>query len=140
MCERLGPVQVTRSKYPLLLSLNHVYVCIVFVQQTQEEWRWVFFLAALIFVLGFIFFLIFGSGEIEPWAVEQEEFEINTDNEKSSPLTQEMTDLDGVKEMRNGTSVINNGSSHQLEEEGLLTASTLGKEKEGLVVGGHVTA
>ena len=98
-----------------------------------------FFLAALIFVLGFIFFLIFGSGEIEPWAVEQEEFEINTDNEKSSPLTQEMTDLDGVKEMRNGTSVINNGSSHQ-EEEGLLTASTLGKEKEGLVVGGHVTA
>ena len=111
----------------------------MFVQQTQEEWRWVFFLAALIFVLGFVFFLIFGSGEIEPWAVELEEFEISTDNEKPSPLTQEMTELDGVKEMRNGTSVINNGSSHQLEEEGLLTASTLGKEKEELGVGGYVT-
>lgn len=32
-----------------------------------------FFLAALIFIIGCVVFLLFGSGELQPWAMEVEE-------------------------------------------------------------------
>lgn len=93
--------------------------CVVCVQQTQEEWRWVFFLAALIFVLGFVCFFLFGSGDVQPWAIELDEFEIDNCNEKSSTLTNGMTELGSVKETQNGAK-LSNGSSQQLEEEVLI--------------------
>jgi ACS family sodium-dependent inorganic phosphate cotransporter-like MFS transporter 5 len=38
--------------------------------QTVEAWRNVFYVTASIYVGGTIFYLIFGSGELQPWAVE----------------------------------------------------------------------
>ena len=39
--------------------------------QTVEEWRIVFFLAAGIYVAGASFYLLFASGRVEPWAEVQ---------------------------------------------------------------------
>lgn len=36
-------------------------------QSTRQEWQTVFFFIAVIQVVGFVFFLIFGSGELQPW-------------------------------------------------------------------------
>jgi len=43
-------------------------MCIYFVQQTVEAWRTVFFVAAGVYAFGTIFYGLFGSGEIQPWA------------------------------------------------------------------------
>lgn len=41
--------------------------------KSQEEWRVVFYIAAAICIFGNIFYLIFGSGELQDWAKEEEE-------------------------------------------------------------------
>jgi len=46
-------------------------LCVFGCQQTRESWQIVFFIAAAIFVFGGIFYIIFGSGVIQPWAREQ---------------------------------------------------------------------
>ena len=98
-----------------------VCVCVcVCVQQRKEEWRWVFFLAALIYIFGFIFFLIFGSGDIEPWAIEPEELEVRAGDEMSSPPTLEMTELNNMKETQNSAVVMISRSSQQLVGEELI--------------------
>jgi hypothetical protein len=42
-------------------------------QKTQEEWLVAFYIAAVIYCLGAIFFLIFSDGEIQDWAKDEEE-------------------------------------------------------------------
>jgi len=42
-----------------------------FLQQTIEAWRMVFYLGAAIYVLGTVIYCIFGSGEVQPWAIEK---------------------------------------------------------------------
>ena len=42
---------------------------VVNVQQTLEAWRNVFYVTAGIQLFGAIFFVIFGSGELQPWAM-----------------------------------------------------------------------
>ncbi|XP_013382624.1 uncharacterized transporter slc-17.2-like [Lingula anatina] len=34
---------------------------------TREEWKWVFFITCAIYSFGALFFLIFASGEVQPW-------------------------------------------------------------------------
>ncbi|XP_013405236.2 sialin-like [Lingula anatina] len=34
---------------------------------TREEWKWVFFITCAIYSFGTLFFLIFASGEVQPW-------------------------------------------------------------------------
>ncbi len=41
----------------------------VHTQNTQAEWMMVFGIAATVLVFGAIFFAIFASGELQPWAV-----------------------------------------------------------------------
>ncbi|XP_076450040.1 putative transporter slc-17.2 isoform X2 [Babylonia areolata] len=36
--------------------------------QTQEQWRIVFFISAAIYLVGTVIFLLFGSGELQSWA------------------------------------------------------------------------
>lgn len=36
-------------------------------QQTQEEWQIVFYIAAAVYGAGLIFFLIFADGELQDW-------------------------------------------------------------------------
>ncbi|GFO06931.1 vesicular glutamate transporter 1 [Plakobranchus ocellatus] len=38
------------------------------VDQTQEQWRYVFFIAAAVYVFGSTFFNIFASASLQPWA------------------------------------------------------------------------
>ncbi|XP_077983131.1 sialin-like isoform X2 [Glandiceps talaboti] len=40
--------------------------------QTQEEWQIVFYIAAGIYTFGAIFFIIFGSGEVQDWAKDDD--------------------------------------------------------------------
>jgi len=44
-------------------------MCISSVQQTVEAWRTVFYVAAGVYAFGTVFYGLFGSGEIQPWAV-----------------------------------------------------------------------
>ena len=43
------------------------------IQQTAAAWRNVFFIAAGIYVFGTIFYLIFGSGQRQPWALQPQQ-------------------------------------------------------------------
>ena len=40
-------------------------------QKSREEWLDVFYIAASIYVFGFLVYIIFGSAELEPWAAEK---------------------------------------------------------------------
>ncbi|RZB41338.1 MFS 1 and/or Sugar tr domain containing protein [Asbolus verrucosus] len=40
---------------------------------TAEQWRIVFYIASGVFLFGFIFYGLFASGELQPWATESEE-------------------------------------------------------------------
>ncbi|XP_013378690.1 sialin isoform X2 [Lingula anatina] len=42
---------------------------------TREEWQVVFFIAAAVYLFGVIFYGIFASGDVQPWAVGEEEEE-----------------------------------------------------------------
>ncbi|XP_059168721.1 sialin-like isoform X2 [Physella acuta] len=39
--------------------------------QTQEQWRQVFYIAAAIYVFGAIFFIVFSSGDLQTWAKQE---------------------------------------------------------------------
>ena len=45
--------------------MNILFICL---QGTQEEWRTVFFVACVIYIVGCIVFLIFGDAELQEWA------------------------------------------------------------------------
>ncbi|XP_059148786.1 uncharacterized transporter slc-17.2-like [Physella acuta] len=60
-------------------------------KQTRAEWQIVFYIAAAIYLFGAVFFIIFASGELQPWSrVEQGEdksqFELNVDGEGDKML------------------------------------------------------
>ncbi|WAR21429.1 S17A5-like protein [Mya arenaria] len=38
--------------------------------RTREQWQMVFYIAAAIYTVGAIFYIIFGSGEVQPWALD----------------------------------------------------------------------
>ena len=40
-------------------------------QQTRAEWQKVFFLSSGIYAAGALFYIIFGSGELQSWGVER---------------------------------------------------------------------
>ncbi|XP_071171387.1 sialin-like [Mytilus edulis] len=49
--------------------------------QTQDEWQKVFYIAAAIYAFGAVFYLIFGSGELQDWAREKRDLELNVEME-----------------------------------------------------------
>ena len=54
---------------------------LIFQSQSREQWQIVFYVAAAIYLFGAIFYLIFGSGELQPWAREQREYELSVEME-----------------------------------------------------------
>lgn len=51
---------------------------IITTDKTKEQWQTVFYIAAAIYTVGAVFFIVFGSGELQPWAAEDKvEIEIN---------------------------------------------------------------
>ena len=53
-----------------------IYIIYLF-QQTQAEWQKVFYLSAAITSFGGLFYLIFASGELQPWAKDEQEAEMD---------------------------------------------------------------
>jgi len=50
--------------------LNVQYLPMFFLlQETVEAWRTVFYISAAVYTFGTIFYGLFGSGEIQPWAM-----------------------------------------------------------------------
>ena len=68
-------------------------------QQTVEAWRTVFYLGAAVYAFGTIVYALFGSGEIQPWAMPKmtEELEAfgdaDTDKEKDRERDKEMKEV-----------------------------------------------
>jgi len=50
------------------IAAPHVVGALTYHRSTRLEWHIVFFLAAGIYVVGAIVFVIFGSGEFQSWA------------------------------------------------------------------------
>jgi len=55
-----------------------------------EAWRGVFYISAAVYVFGTVFYAIFGSGKLQPWAKppqssQDAEVELKTNNEEKSP-------------------------------------------------------
>ena len=46
-------------------------MCVCLLQQTRESWQIVFFIAAGVYAVGGITFLVLASGTIQPWAIEK---------------------------------------------------------------------
>lgn len=53
----------------------------LFQSQSREQWQIVFYVAAAIYLFGAVFYLIFGSGELQHWAREQRETELSIEME-----------------------------------------------------------
>nr|AKN21526.1 slc17a-3 [Schmidtea mediterranea] len=49
-------------------------------QETRKRWQIVFYISSAITLFGAIFFLIFGSGDRQSWAIEKSEIEIEDQN------------------------------------------------------------
>jgi len=43
-------------------------MCLSTVQQTAEAWRPVFYILAAVYAFSTVFYGLFGSGEMQPWA------------------------------------------------------------------------
>lgn len=75
-------------------NLKYHYFNVLFFytqKQTRAEWQIVFYIAAAIYLFGAVFFIIFASGELQPWSmVEQGEdnfhFELTVDGEGDKML------------------------------------------------------
>lgn len=63
--------------------LIHLFILII--QSTSEEWKWIFLIGAILYIVPAIQFMIFGSTEVQKWN-NCEEAKPN-DNIESAPKT-----------------------------------------------------
>ncbi|KAJ8317628.1 hypothetical protein KUTeg_005532 [Tegillarca granosa] len=67
--------------------------------QTREQWQIVFYIAASFYIFGAIFFVIFGSGDLQSWAsqevkeAEEQTFSIEMDVVKNGNLSKDDSSL-----------------------------------------------
>lgn len=64
------------SETAFRLTIIYFYFDQIAFQKSQKEWLVAFYIAAVIYVLGVIFFLIFSDGEIQEWAKDDEILEM----------------------------------------------------------------
>ena len=57
--------------FNLLCNAEFMFFLILLQRQTRTEWQIVFYVAAAIYVFGAIFYIIFASGVLQPWAMKQ---------------------------------------------------------------------
>lgn len=75
------------SETAFRLTIIYVYFDQIAFQKSQKEWLVAFYIAAVIYVLGVIFFLIFSDGEIQEWAKDDEILEmVETDKPGADKL------------------------------------------------------
>lgn len=61
---------------------------------TFDQWRYVFWILVVVYTIGALVFLLFGSGELQPW-----------NSEKEPPKSQEMQPLKGVSDKEKETAL-----------------------------------
>ena len=49
-------------------SDNHQGIIFKFIQPSRHQWQIVFYIASAIYIAGALIYLIFASGEEQPWA------------------------------------------------------------------------
>ena len=82
------------TRYVCRFHAAVAYTVLFGLQQTREEWQMVFFLAAGIYALGGVIYIICARGELQPWAVDTSEI-----NDVKSVEGQPLTDMsNGAKE------------------------------------------
>ena len=56
-------------------DLGSKCVCnfLIIFKETQSEWRIVFYISAIIFLIGCIVYALFGSADLEKWTYDNEE-------------------------------------------------------------------
>lgn len=59
---------ITNSIAAVTGFLSPVIVGVITVNQTREQWQIVFYIAAVFYLIGAIFFGLFATGEVQPWA------------------------------------------------------------------------
>lgn len=75
------------SETAFRFTIIYVYFDQIAFQKSQKEWLVAFYIAAVIYVLGVIFFLIFSDGEIQEWAKDDEILEmVETDKPEADKL------------------------------------------------------
>lgn len=78
----------------MLLLVSYFLKCL-FQGQTRAEWQIVFYVAAAIYIIGATFFVIFASGDLQPWAEigklesksQERELTSNTNGEEHEMLS-----------------------------------------------------
>lgn len=40
--------------------------------QSASEWQYVFYISSAVYLFGFIIYGLFASGELQPWAIDEE--------------------------------------------------------------------
>jgi len=62
-------------------------------QPSREQWQKVFYVTAGIYVFGAVFFVIFGSGDVQPWNSADDEnlVEVDVERETREPLLDSTT-------------------------------------------------
>lgn len=48
----------------------------------MDEWQWIFFIGAFVYILPAIFFILFGSGDVQKW--NEDRSDSKSDDEKSA--------------------------------------------------------
>lgn len=82
------------STFIMLLLVSYFLKCL-FQGQTRAEWQIVFYVAAAIYIIGATFFVIFASGDLQPWAEigklesksQERELTSNTNGEEHEMLS-----------------------------------------------------
>lgn len=72
-------------------------------QNSFESWRPVFFLGASVYMISAIFFIVFGTGNIQPWNFEPEDKDVKEDKTNGD-----------LKDLSSPT--IKNGDSKEIKE------------------------
>ena len=68
-------------------------MCLISLQrQTRSEWQIVFYVAAAIYLFGAIFYVIFASGVLQPWAMKQGVKEQQVEQEAGQPILLALND------------------------------------------------
>lgn len=71
--------------------ISPLVVGIITPNETQEEWRVVFFIAASIYLFGLLFYASFASGDKQPWADGNQYFD-QVDNKEDAELLSSVAD------------------------------------------------
>ncbi len=82
-------------------------------QGKREEWQKVFYIAGAIYTFGALFYLIFASGEIQPWARQEVEHEEEVLQVELTPLQKD----EKKKPVQNGTAATGDEEKQSLKAQ-----------------------